>query len=203
MRWKQSVLSDYRNSSFWSAPWESHISAGHRPVGWSTPEWTWNITILCNALVVLPSAGLHLNFFWSCWIVKHAYIPSNGNCLHHRQCGIIKSSTLVWNFGHCVIFPGWLCKNEIFDPIIIILEYLKYLRYLKYLLVHLIILVLKSRQGTDSHADNGDRHKRGRDHWHTMSGHADEGEHIPAAKYFFSVSSNRYLADLPFRTTVI
>ena len=141
--------------------------------------------------------------FWSCWIVKRAYIPGNGNCLHHRQCGIIKSSTLVWNFGHCVIFPGWLCKNEIFDPTIIILEYLKYLRYLKYLLVHLIILVLKSRQGTDSHADNGDRHKRGRDHWHTMSGHADEGEYIPAVKYFFFVSSNKYLADLPIRTTFI
>ena len=62
-RWKQSVLSDYRNSSFWSAPWESHISAGRRPGGWSTPEWTWNITILGNALVVLPSADLHLNFF--------------------------------------------------------------------------------------------------------------------------------------------
>ena len=125
LRWKQSGLSDYRNTSF-----DLHLEkvtflrgAGQSDeVLQSKPGISTYFVMHCNALAVLPSAELHLNFFWSCWIEKRAYIPGNGNCLHHRQCGIIKSPTLVWDFGHCGIFPGWLCKNEIFDPTIIILE---------------------------------------------------------------------------------
>ena len=39
---------------------------------------------------------------------------------------------------------------------------------------HLSILVLEGRKGTDSHPNDGDCHKWGRDHWYTMRRHAVE-----------------------------
>ena len=73
-----------KTKRFWSAPWESHISAGHRPVGWSTPEWTWNITILCAA---------------ECWASSQLFLKllNSKARLHTRQWKLSPPSP-VWDY---------------------------------------------------------------------------------------------------------